>query len=185
VVLPTPRGPWSTVTERRLSELLSAVSIAASESSRPKKCMGTRIGILETANVLPGKATAAGSSRLCMNSRKRMRAAPSGTAEKLAAADVVGERRQFARLHRREEREARLFRRPPQRSVAFQGRIGCLEIVVRHYAEYMVGGIGTPFHPGIDIVAALDLPFVSAMRGRALPAPWRSRTPIRDRCWCS
>src|SRR6516162_6007872 len=33
---------------------------------------------LETAKTLPGKATAAGASRLCMNSLKRSRAAPSG-----------------------------------------------------------------------------------------------------------
>jgi hypothetical protein len=34
--------------------------------------------MLETANILAGKATTAGASRFCMNSRKRNRAASSG-----------------------------------------------------------------------------------------------------------
>jgi len=44
-----------------------------------EKMLGTRIGMLETANTLPGKAAAAGASRFAMNSRKRMQAASSGT----------------------------------------------------------------------------------------------------------
>jgi hypothetical protein len=31
---------------------------------RPRKCSGTRIGMLETANTVPGKAAAVGASRL-------------------------------------------------------------------------------------------------------------------------
>ena len=37
--------------------------------------VGTRIGMLETAKTLPGKATAAGANRTDINSRKRRRAA--------------------------------------------------------------------------------------------------------------
>ena len=88
-----------------------------------------------------------------------------GHAEQLAAADVVAQRRQPARLHRHEQHEARpLRRRLPQRGVAFQRRIGRLQIFVRHDAEHVVGGVVALLHPGIDVVAALDLPFVHVRR---------------------
>ncbi len=139
--------------------------MAASASSRPRKWVGTRIGMLETANALPGNAIAAGASRFSMNSRKRMRAARSGMPNSSQRRIWSAERRQPAGLHRHEQHEARpLRRRLPQRGVALQGRVGRLQILVRHHAEHMVGGVVALLHPGVDVVAALDLPFVDVRR---------------------
>jgi hypothetical protein len=91
-----------------------------------------------------------------------------GNAEKLAAANVIAERRQIARVHDHRKSETRpLRRRLPLRGPAFDGRIGRLDIVqivVRHHAEHVIGGLMAPFHPGVNIVAGLDLPFVNVMR---------------------
>ena len=88
-----------------------------------------------------------------------------GDAVELAAADVIGERRQPARLHRHEQHEARpLRRRLPQRGVALQGRVRRLQVLVRDDAEHVVGGVVALLHPGVDVVAALDLPLVDVRR---------------------
>jgi len=69
-----PLNPCSAVMAKRIS----VASIAATASPRPMKCSGTRIGMLETANTFPGKATASGAARVFMKSRKRTLAASSG-----------------------------------------------------------------------------------------------------------
>ena len=78
---------------------------------------------------------------------------------------MIGERRQPAGLHRHEQHEARpLRRRLPQRGVALQGRVGRLQVLVRDDAEHVVGGVVALLHPGVDVVAALDLPLVDVRR---------------------
>ena len=85
-----------------------------------------------------------------------------GHPEQLATADVVAERGQPAGLHRHQEDEARpLGGGLPERGVALQGRVGRLQVLVRDHAEHVVGGIMAPLHPGVDVVAALDLPLVN------------------------
>ncbi len=88
-----------------------------------------------------------------------------GHAEQLAAANMIDERRQPARLHHHEQDEAGpLLGGLPQRGVAFQGGVGRLQVLVRDDAEHMIGGIVARLHPGIDVLAALDLPFVDVGR---------------------
>ena len=88
-----------------------------------------------------------------------------GHAEQLAAANVIDEGRQPARLHDHEQNEAGpVLGGLPERGIAFQRRVGGLEVLVRHHAEHVIGGVVARFHPGIDIVAALDLPFVDMGR---------------------
>ena len=86
-------------------------------------------------------------------------------AEQLAAAQMIAERRQPTRLHYHQQDEARaVLRRLPQRRVAFECRKRRFEILVRHHAKHMVGGIVARFHPGIDIGATRDLPFMDVWR---------------------
>ena len=144
---------------------LSAASMAASSSSRPMKWVGTRIGMLETANTWPGKAALCG-RRAARHEFAEARARRLlGHAVELAAADVIDQRRQPARLHHHEQHEAgAVLGRLPQRRVALQGRVGGLQVLVRHHAEHVIGGVVARFHPGVDVVAALDLPFVDVGR---------------------
>ena len=76
----------------------------------------------------------------------------------------VGSRQGFTATN--STKPGRLRRRLPERGVALQGRIGRLQVLVRHDAEHVVGGVVALLHPGIDVVAALDLPFVD-VRGVA------------------
>jgi hypothetical protein len=116
--------------------------------------------MLETANTRPGKAAGSGCARRHEVAQAQARRVL-GHPEQLAAADVVAERRQPAGLHRHEEDEARpLGGGLPERRVAFEGRVGGLQVRVRHHAEHVVGRVVAPLHPAVDVVAALDLPFV-------------------------
>ena len=63
------------------------------------------------------------------------------------------------------QHEARPLRcRLPDRRVAFEGGIGSLQIVVGDDTQHMVGGLVALLHPGVNVVAAIDLPFVDARR---------------------
>jgi len=87
--------------------------------------------------------------------------------EEIAAAHVVAERRQPALFHDHEQHEAGpLARRLPQSGVAFERRVGGLQIIVGHDAEHVLGSVVVRLHPGVDVVAVLDLPFVD-VRGVA------------------
>ncbi len=157
--------PTPTLLRLPREAVLSAAAMAASSSSRPMKWVGTRIGMLETANTLPGKAAISGRVARAHEFAEARAGRILGHAEQLAAADVIDERRQPARLHHHEQNEAgAVLGRLPQRRVAFQGGVGGLQVLVRHDAEHVIGGIVARFHPGIDVVAALDLPFVDVGR---------------------
>jgi hypothetical protein len=87
--------------------------------------------------------------------------------DQVAAADVGAEPRQAARLDLDQQNKTRLlFRRDPETGAAFQGRIGRLQILFRDDAEHVMGRVDALLHPGIDILAAFDLPFVD-VRGVA------------------
>ena len=145
--------------------VLSAAAMAASSASRPMKWVGTRIGMLETANTWPGKAALCGAARLAHEFLEARARRLLGHAVELAAADVIDQRRQPARLHHHEQHEAgAVLGRLPQRRVALQRRVGGLEVLVRHHAEHVIGGVVARLHPGVDVVAALDLPFVDVGR---------------------
>jgi hypothetical protein len=88
-----------------------------------------------------------------------------GNAEYLTATDVIAERRQPARLHGHKQDEAGpVLSRLPQRCMAFQRRIGRLQIFVRDYAEHAVRRLVAQFHPGVDVVAPFDLPLMDMRR---------------------
>src|SRR5579862_5818330 len=134
---------------------LNAASIAESESWRPRKCNGTRIGMLETAKTFPGNAAAAGASRFRMNSPKRKRAASSGmpnSSQRRMWSASVGSRHGFTATN--STKPGRL----PDRRVAFEGGVGRLQVLVGNNAEHMIGGVMALLHPAIDVAAALDLP---------------------------
>src|SRR5262249_53518800 len=57
-----------------------------------------------------------------------------------------------------------LARRLPQRRVALEGGIRRLQIVIRDGAEHVIRRIVVLLHPGVDVIAAFDLPFVYVMR---------------------
>ena len=57
-----------------------------------------------------------------------------------------------------------LRRRLPQRCVAFERRIGRLEVVIRHHTQHVVGSVVALLHPGVDVVAAFELPLVHTRR---------------------
>ena len=75
---------------------------------------------------------------------------------------MVGECRQPARPNCDQKDETGPFGgRLPERGIAFERRVGRLQVVVRDDAEHMIGGVVALLHPGVDVVAALDLPFVN------------------------
>ena len=75
---------------------------------------------------------------------------------------MVGERRQSARPDRDQEDETRPFGgRLPERGIAFKRGVGRLQVVIGDDAEHLIGGIVALLHPGVDVVAALDLPFMN------------------------
>jgi hypothetical protein len=117
--------------------------------------------MFETAADLPGKA--AGFGRLAVPN-EFAEAQPRRLlqhAEQFATAQMVAERWQAARLDDDEQHKARpVLRRLPQRRIALQGRIGRLQIFVRHYTQYMVGRVVPGLHPGVDVIAGADLPFM-------------------------
>jgi hypothetical protein len=74
---------------------------------------------------------------------------------------MVREHRQPRRLDRDEQNKPRAaVRRFPQRRVALERRVWRLQIVVGDDAQHVVGCVKALFHPAVNVVAALDLPFV-------------------------
>jgi len=86
-------------------------------------------------------------------------------AEQFAAADMVGQGGQLGWLHRHEQHEAGpVAGGLPERRVAFEGGVGRLQVFVGNDAEHMLGGVMALLHPGINVIAAPDLPFVDMWR---------------------
>jgi hypothetical protein len=90
-----------------------------------------------------------------------------GQPVQLAAAKVLHDGRQLGRLDHDDEREARtLTSRLPKGGIAFELRIEGFgsQVVRRHHAQHMVGGVMALLHPGIDVFTRPDLPFVNVSR---------------------
>ena len=51
--------------------------------------------------------------------------------------------------------------RLPERGIALKRGVGGLQVVIGDDAEHMIGGVVALLHPGVDVVAALDLPFMN------------------------
>ena len=95
--------------------------------------------------------------------------------EELATPDMVRKHRQPSRLDHDEKDKPRLAtRRPPECRITLEGRKWGLEISVGDDADGSAAS--RRFHPGIDVAAAVDLPFMDVPRDRAR-SPWRSVSP--------
>ncbi len=151
----------------RSSPGASAFSIAASPSSHPASVIRhPDPECWKPQATLPGNATASALRPLTlMKSRKRARAASSGTpnsSQRRTWSASVGSRHGLTATNR--TKPGRLARGLPHRGVALERRKGRFQVFVRHHTKHVIGRLVTHLHPGIDVVAALDLPFVDVRR---------------------